>query len=54
MITHSGQAIFPKGSEHYDPASVPTIADIARGLGRMVRFAGQVIIGATVSITVML
>jgi hypothetical protein len=41
MITHSGQAIFPKGSEHYDPASVPTIADIARGLGRMVRFAGQ-------------
>lgn len=41
MITQSGQGIYPKGSEYHDPAAVPTIEDIACGLGRMVRFAGQ-------------
>lgn len=41
MITHSGQAMYPKGTQQHDPSICPSIADIARGLGRMVRFAGQ-------------
>lgn len=41
MITHSGKSIYPRGSENHDPTAVPTLDDIARGLGRIVRFAGQ-------------
>lgn len=40
MITHDGQQVFPKHSEHY-VGQQPTLADIAVGLGRQSRFAGQ-------------
>lgn len=40
MITASGAQVWPDGSR-YPQGGVPSIADIAQGLGRMVRFAGQ-------------
>lgn len=40
MITASGAQIFPPTSEHYTGDS-PSLSDIAAGLGRTARFAGQ-------------
>lgn len=42
MITASSAQIFPSWHEHHT-GEVPTVADIAQGLGRMVRFAGQTV-----------
>lgn len=47
MITASGQQVWPNGTR-YPQGGAPTIADIAQGLGRMVRFAGQTPIYYTV------
>jgi hypothetical protein len=33
--------VWPRDSEHYTPGSAPTLDDIAIGLSRMPRFAGQ-------------
>lgn len=41
MITFSGKSVWPKVSKFYDKSQVPTLSDIARGLSRMPRFAGQ-------------
>ena len=41
MITSSGKQVFPLDSDYYT-GEVPTITDIAQGLGRIPRFAGQV------------
>jgi len=40
MITASNRTIFPPSSE-YHTGEAPTLSDIARGLGRICRFAGQ-------------
>lgn len=41
MITNSGASVWPKGSKFYNENESPELSDIARGLARMVRFAGQ-------------
>lgn len=41
MHTFSDRAVFPKGSEYYEDADTPTLDDIAIGLSRSMRFAGQ-------------
>lgn len=42
MLTLSGRLVLPTPSVHIDGGfEVPTLRDIARGLGRMPRFAGQ-------------
>lgn len=40
MITYTGRSVWPHWSEHYG-AIGPSLADIAVGLGRQSRFAGQ-------------
>ena len=42
MITHSGAAVFPREDTVNHTGQAPTLEDIGRGLGRAVRFAGQV------------
>lgn len=40
MITASSRTIFPPTSDYYT-GEAPTLADIAQGMGRIARFAGQ-------------
>lgn len=47
MITYTGKQVFPRHSEYYT-GEAPTIIDIAVGLGRQSRFAGQTAIFYTV------
>lgn len=41
MVTNSGKQVFPSYHHSDYTGESPTVADIAQGLGRMVRFAGQ-------------
>lgn len=48
MITYTGQAVFPPDTPGYTTDGIPQIADIAVGLGRQIRFAGQTLHFTTV------